>query len=64
MILRVHFHTDMTEVYEGNLGLFMDMLRLRMEIGAWKAAWREAMERNDHEALDQLDREYNMIGLP
>lgn len=33
------------------------------QLGGWRARRRAAEERNDFEALDRLDREYEMIGV-
>lgn len=30
-------------------------------LGEWRRRWREAETRNDFEALDRLDREYEML---
>lgn len=34
------------------------------QTGAWKRKWREAQEQDDYEAMDRLDRQWEMIGLP
>ena len=33
------------------------------QMGGWRARRRAAEERNDFDALDRLDREYEMIGI-
>ena len=42
----------------------LNRLRSIMELGAWRAKWREAREANDWDAMDRLDKEYDMVGLP
>lgn len=39
-------------------------LRYRMELAEWKKRWREAVDLQDYEWMDRLDREYQKVGLP
>ena len=33
------------------------------QLGEWRAKWRAAEARNDFEAMDRLDRQFEMIGV-
>ena len=39
-------------------------LRAKMHLASWKAKWRKAEEEKDSEAMDRLDAQYEMVGLP
>lgn len=40
-----------------------NQLRYRMELKEWKDQWAEAEKRDDFEAIDDLQREYEMVGM-
>lgn len=42
----------------------LDALRIRMEWADWRKKWREAVENEDHQAMEWLDRVYDRVGLP
>jgi len=68
-VLRVHFHQDLSDIYPGELGRLMNRLRYSMEMSVWLRKNREARPTEDPDtwdfhALDRLDREYEMVGLP
>jgi hypothetical protein len=39
-------------------------LRHRIELGIWRAQWREAEAEKDYARLDRLHFEYERVGLP
>ena len=39
-------------------------LRSRMDMGQWRKEWQKAKIARDFEAMDRLDRRYEMVGLP
>lgn len=68
-VLRVEFHRDLSDIYPGELGRLMNRLRYNMEMSVWLRKNREARPTEDPDtwdfnALDRLDREYEMVGLP
>lgn len=42
----------------------LNRLRTRMELGDWRRRWRDAVEREDYETMDRLDKEFDRVGLP
>lgn len=43
---------------------FQDELRYRMEMGIWRTKMRQAKENGDWDKMDQLDKDYELVGLP
>jgi hypothetical protein len=39
-------------------------LRYRLELADWRAKLRKAQEEGDYERMDELDREFELLGLP
>lgn len=39
-------------------------LRYAIEMGIWRGKWRKAVEEDDSEAMEALDRQYDLVGLP
>lgn len=68
-IIHIRFHEDLSEGQPQPLGRLLNRLRYSMEMAAWRARNRAARPTEDpstwdYNALDQLDREYEMVGLP
>ena len=56
-IIYIRFHEELPTNNQNNL-------RFRMEMAKWKKDWREAEEQNDYQAMDWLDKQFEMVGLP
>lgn len=39
-------------------------LRHRMEMARWKQRWRDATENDNYDLQDQLQHEFELVGLP
>jgi len=68
-VIHIRFHEDLSEGQPRELGRLLNRLRYSMEMARWKAKNRAARPTEDPstwdwEALDGLDREYEMVGLP
>lgn len=48
----------------GDAGPVMARACAVFQLGDWRRRWREAQAANDFAALDRLDRQFEMIGLP
>lgn len=57
MIIEIKFGCDLLTVNQNEL-------RYRMELAAWKMAWREAELNEDYIAMDWLNIRYESVGLP
>ena len=57
MVIEIKFSEDLPTRAQNKL-------RYAMEMGQWRRAWREAEAAKDYYALDRLDRQYELVGLP
>ncbi len=39
-------------------------LRANLHMAQWKASWRRAIAEKDSDAMDRLDKQYEMVGMP
>lgn len=68
-VIHIRFHEDLSEGQPRPLGSLLNRLRYNMEMAVWRAKNRAARPTEDPstwdcDALDRLDREYEMVGLP
>lgn len=68
-VIQIRFSEDLAEGRSLLLGDLLNRLRGRMEMSVWRAKNRAARptedpETWDWEALERLDRQYEMVGLP
>lgn len=51
-------------LYEDLGSDFLNNLRCRMQMAEWRGKWLKAQSEQDFDAMDQLDKQYEMVGLP
>ena len=57
MIIKIKLHEDLSTPAQ-------NALRYAIELGRWRAQWREAEMSQDHERMDRLQVDYERVGLP
>lgn len=68
-VIHIRFHEDLAQDQSPELGRLLNRMRYNMEMEVWLRKNREARPTEDPdtwdwEALDRLDRQYEMVGLP
>jgi len=68
-VIHIRFHEDLAQDRSPELGRLLNRMRYNMEMEVWLRKNREARPTEDPdtwdwEALDRLDRQYEMVGLP
>lgn len=56
--IRLHIESN------GNAGRAIAKACAIFQTCDWRKRWQKAVEERDYDAMDRLDREYEMIGLP
>jgi hypothetical protein len=57
-VIEIRFHEDLPTKNQNKLRYRM------MELAVWRACWRKAREETDYRMMDELDRAYELVGLP
>jgi len=57
VVIEIRFHEDLANP-------FLNQMRYRMESCAWRKKWRQAEADGDFDKMDQLNTEYDLVGLP
>jgi hypothetical protein len=52
------------QLYEELPTRAQNRLRYAIQMGMWLQEWRKAKETSNYAAMDRLDREYELVGLP
>lgn len=68
-VIHIRFSEDLSEGQSPQMGRLLNRLRYNMEMAAWRARNRAARPTEDPEtwdwdAIERLDRAYEMVGLP
>jgi len=57
MIIQIRLHEDLPTNAQ-------NALRYAIELGIWRAKWRQAEDEKDYYTMDRLQEDYERVGLP